>query len=315
MPNLDPLFSPVFVDASRVHHLDGWEIGEDNLSGSRPKQVLFCPKTQAHRIFKFAKRPHERAQVWSEATASFIAGDLLGMEVQHVSIGKRGERIGNVLQFVYNRATETFEEGESWVLRVNPSFEVKEGRDHTIDVFLEASEAAGINPTDAVQFLAKLLAFDALISNSDRHQENWAFKRVGDVVDYAPLYDNGTSLGASVAEETLSERWCNLTGAMLDQKIHKHLRNGRHHFRHSPGDRHGVPFGELCRYFCERFPETRVHFEAAAAVDLSPLDQLYAQFSNLSGIPEDHIFTENRAKQFTALLKGGQERLKAIFRE
>ena len=52
----------------------------------------------------------------------------------------------------------------------------------------------------------KVLIFDVLIGNSDRHHSNWGvvFKEATNKVKLAPLYDNGSSLCAYVEEKDIS---------------------------------------------------------------------------------------------------------------
>lgn len=53
----------------------------------------------------------------------------------------------------------------------------------------------------------KMLIFDALIGNSDRHQSNWAYivdERTR-LLSFSPLYDNGSSLCSYILDENIPD--------------------------------------------------------------------------------------------------------------
>lgn len=82
------------------------------------------------------------------------------------------------------------------------------------------------------QWWVNALVFDALIGNTDRHQDNWGliFSMQEDrptAARLAPLFDNGTSLG----HERFVERVRGWGVAELDRYISK----GQHHVRWAPG--------------------------------------------------------------------------------
>jgi hypothetical protein len=86
------------------------------------------------------------------------------------------------------------------------------------------------NIANRIAFWAKLLAFDALIGNTDRHSENWgllANKPPGET-DWqfimAPAFDHGTSLAYQVRDE-------DITRESAPAAISRHLGRGTHHLR------------------------------------------------------------------------------------
>lgn len=68
------------------------------------------------------------------------------------------------------------------------------------------------------QFWVKVLLFDFLIGNSDRHHSNWALLKQFDQ-QYAPcpLYDNGFSLCSYVTEEQMERLFSKDAGPMKRQ--------------------------------------------------------------------------------------------------
>lgn len=59
----------------------------------------------------------------------------------------------------------------------------------------------------------KIMVFDALVGEQDRHEENWGITKIGNKYKISPLYDNGDSLlrsfkDASYAEQYYSGKKC-----------------------------------------------------------------------------------------------------------
>ncbi|MCY4314568.1 MAG: hypothetical protein OXC66_00460 [Roseovarius sp.] len=68
-----------------VAQLDDWISLEEPTPGSRDKLTVINPANGNYYIFKLPKRQREH-QIWSELIASYIAGDLLGWDVQTVEL-------------------------------------------------------------------------------------------------------------------------------------------------------------------------------------------------------------------------------------
>ena len=83
------------------------------------------------------------------------------------------------------------------------------------------------------QWWAEALLYDALIGNSDRHQDNWGliFDAVGreppnmPPCRLAPLFDNGTSLG--------HERFPDRVAGWADSRLEQYIERGTHHIKSS----------------------------------------------------------------------------------
>lgn len=56
------------------------------------------------------------------------------------------------------------------------------------------------------QDFIKVIFFDYIIGNTDRHQNNWGvIKKNEDIIKLAPVYDNGSSLCSYVTEDKIEE--------------------------------------------------------------------------------------------------------------
>ena len=53
----------------------------------------------------------------------------------------------------------------------------------------------------------KIMVFDALIGEQDRHEENWGITRIENQYKFSPLYDNGENLLRDFKNEQLAEKY------------------------------------------------------------------------------------------------------------
>ena len=241
-----------FISWTPIVNVDGWHRAEEFPTGSRIKFTLIDPATGRHYIFKLPRQQREH-QIWSELLASYIAGDLLGWEVQHTSIARREGRLGNLLAYVYepgggDTAQETFIEGLNLCKQVDPDFDVEKGTRHTLPLLLEVCDRVlvsqyGMASKEVMDFWARTLAFDSLVSNTDRHAENWAIIKGQGGTRMSPLYDNGSSLGCGLENVGLARAFDD-AGAVKPAHVHKMRMKGRHHVRIDLPGKRGAKFDD-----------------------------------------------------------------------
>ena len=312
-----------FISWTPIVDLDKWPQTEEYPTGSREKVTLIDPGTGRHYIFKLPKERREH-QIWSELLASFIAGDLLGWEVQRASIAQRKGRLGNLLEFVYepremNAVQETFTEGEKLCKQVDPEFDVEKGTRHTLPLLERVCDDVlvcefGMARKDIMEFWARTLAFDSLISNTDRHAENWAIITGQSGSRMAPLYDNGSSLGCGFDEVGLNRAF-DKNGEVKPAHINKMRKKGRHHVRIQSACSRGSKFEELCTAFLARFPEGRQWFEEAGEVEIDAVSDVMASIRKETSLSDPHQLSKRRQAHIYAMLQMGTERLKNTLRQ
>lgn len=307
------------IYVNNVVVIDDWYSLDESLVGSRVKQTFADPETDSLYIFK---EPNHRrdALIWSELIASFICGDLLDWPVQHAQIATRDGRVGNLLKYIFDPHHQTLIAGELLCKHYDPEFDPKQGRRHTWPLIRKIheeffGEKFVHTGSQYVTYWARAVAFDTLISNSDRHAENWSFILANDLENapdeikggslMAPFYDNGTSMGCEVDSVGL-KRWFDNNGEVIISKLQAYTNRGCHHLRDGFNR---YPFTELTRVVLSEFSDTRSEFEAVAGLDLSRLDPVFEDIMHLSELPEAFKMTAQRRVQITRLLQEGQARV------
>lgn len=311
-----------FISFNPVVTVDGWDRTEELPTGTREKVTLIDPETGGYYIFKYPKERREH-QIWSELLASYIAGDLLDWEVQHTSIAERGGRLGNLLGYIFepgtaDKAQETFTEGWTLCTEMDPEFDVDKGTRHTLPLLMQVAEKVqepefGVSKECFLDFWARALALDTLISNTDRHAENWAIIRGPAGARMAPLYDNGSSLGCGIDIVGL-DRVFDSKGRITSGHLDKQFKNGRHHVRVEAPHKHGGLFVDVCSEFLRLAPGGRHWFEQVEAVDIDKICDLMDSISTDLPLDEAYFLSEKRQQHICAMLQIGRERIRNALR-
>jgi hypothetical protein len=306
------------VTISDIPDVGSWDRAEERPTGSREKVTVIEPDRGTYHIFKFPK-PDREHQIWSELLASYIAGDLLGWEVQHTGLGIENGRCGNLLEYVFEpgrkgHAQETFTEGWTFCKQVDPEFDFDKGTRHTLPLLVRVCDevltpAYGLDRGEFLDFWAKAVALDSLISNTDRHAENWAIVTGPDGSRMAPLYDNGSSLGCGLDEKRLNGVFDG-RGNILANHLDGQRRKGRHHLRVSEPSKKGSHFGSVCSGILEIHPDGKRWFEVVEALDINKIADLMVRIGTETDLPEPYLLTERRQQHIYAMLQIGLERIR-----
>lgn len=254
--------------------------------GARAKDAVFAPDAPTDPVivpgkrylFKRSKRSYPD-QFWGEIVAYRI-GCLLGVEVPPAFAAWNSTTgiSAALIEWFYADGAESFLLAGDYLLKINPDFDREKGEQHNFKdniILMRAFSLAKMLKGDWRQWWVDALLFDALIGNTDRHQDNWGFVYAAGQFRLAPLFDNGTSLG----HERFPNKFLTWTGADLERYIVK----GRHHVRWSLSDSKPLQghFALLERVIQE-WPDTRevarqrLNFDVSklsdAIVDLTEID-------------------------------------------
>lgn len=209
--------------------------------GARDKEMVWSPAEAVGEIkpkwpYLFKESIYRYPdQYWTELVA-YIVSNHLNVDVPRVFPAfKRTEEgivSGSLIEWFYDVESERFIHGGSYFKRLIPEFDDKTGKHHNLKDFvliLRTLVQYASLETNVLFWLADMALFDALIGNTDRHQENWGivFKEDGSS-QMSPLFDNGTSLG--------HERFVDNVKNWDKQRIVAYVKRGCHHFRYTRND-------------------------------------------------------------------------------
>ena len=170
-------FIPTFTDIS------GWNIiPYTNTGGTRSKQIAIHPYTEKQFFFKGSKVVKETGEIkyptefWSEIVSSKI-GQYLGFTVLDYNIGYSEhniQKVGCLSQSMIEHSVNRLTEGVTYLTGFKPSYRpaLKDHQvQYTFQFICEALNSFELN--EHIDNIIELVIFDSIISNSDRHQENW----------------------------------------------------------------------------------------------------------------------------------------------
>lgn len=231
--------------------------------GARAKDAVFAPSpppepviTPSKRyLFKRSKRSYPD-QFWGEVVA-YRVGCLLGLQVPPAFAAWNSQtgHCAALIEWFYNDNNEAFVMAGDFLQKIRKDFDRKHGAQHNLIDNMHLLRAFAIRKLLEPgwrQWWVDALLFDALIGNTDRHQDNWGliFIRTEQVARcrLAPLFDNGTSLG----HERFTDRVSSWTAADYDRYISK----GTHQLKWALTDPLRGHFSLLQRAL-EEWPDTR----------------------------------------------------------
>lgn len=148
-----------------------------NTGGTRNKKVYLNPENGKLYYFKESLRKEGKDykyEFWSEIVASEV-GKQLGFDILPYHIAIRRETVGCISESMIDLATEELVEGGKYLQAFDNTFDPEDRKlrfQYDVQLILGALRFFGLEKF-YVNFIESIL-FDALIGNSDRHQENWA---------------------------------------------------------------------------------------------------------------------------------------------
>ena len=242
MPHrLQPLIQATAFDVA------DWEVDAEFgvfPQGARAKDAVFAPAPPSdlalvggkRYLFKRSKRSYPD-QFWGEVIA-YRVGCLMGLQVPpaFAAFNSRTGYSAALIEWFYRDGAELFMLGGDFMQMVREGFDRDKGTQHNlqdVELLMRLLARTKALSQNWRQWWVDGLFFDALIGNSDRHQDNWGliFDAVGreppnmPPCRLAPLFDNGTSLG--------HERFPERVGGWTDSRLDQYINKGTHHIKSS----------------------------------------------------------------------------------
>lgn len=283
--------------------------------GARAKDAVSAPNPVPEPVivpgkrylFKRSKRSYPD-QFWGEVVAYRI-GCLMGISVPpaFVAWNSRTGLCAALIEWFYMDNLETFIMAGDFLLKVRPDFDREKGKMHNmkdIEVLMRAFANTKLFQSNWHQWWVDALLFDALIGNTDRHQDNWGIVFSSDGFRLCPLFDNGTSLG--------HERFPDRVSHWSVQALEHYVGKGSHHVRWSLDD--AVPTRghmALLELALNAWPETQA--PARKRIEFSA-EELVASIDDLVGIDVPVRLSPERLAFMLRLLHRRHEILKALLK-
>jgi len=289
--------------------------------GARAKDAVFAPAHGPHDsillpewryLFKRSKGSYPD-QFWGEIIAYRI-GCELGLEVPpaFAAVNSTTGHCAALIEWFYDDSIERFVLAGDFLTKLFPEFDRDRGTRHNLveNSALIRTLSAGNSvsfDTNWRQWWVDALLFDALIGNTDRHQDNWGFVFRSDAsvthIRLAPLFDNGTSLG--------HERFTDRTASWGPEEILKYCAKGKHQAKWSTKDDPPVKqHVELLHRAVSEWSDARELLQARLAISF---DQLVNCVSDLPSLQMPVPLTEDRLAFILRLLSQRLNTLKYAF--
>jgi hypothetical protein len=236
--------------------------------GTREKKLVYCPVNspytfveKGHRyLFKLSVRKCPE-QFWIEIFAYHL-GQKMGVEVPptFVAIDDREQQCGALIRWFLEDvmlgentlpAMEKFASGGDLIQGYIENFDRKSGSQHNLETISNKIFQEKYPQVEWKQHWAKTFVFDALIGNTDRHQDNWGLiTNKYNSARITPAFDNGTSMG----HEIKADRFHLYAD---DGKLNRYIAKGMHHIRWDLEAAAQLQHGDFLKKYTTQFPETR----------------------------------------------------------
>lgn len=160
--------------------ISGWQFNiYQNTGGTRSKKIALHPDSNKEFFFKGSKELDTGeirypTEFWSEIVSSKI-GQFLGFNMLDYNIGYNEndkQKIGCLSKSMVEHTENNLTEGKSYLTGYNPKYNPEtDKKEYTFQFIRKALNSFRLEKY--INNLIEVIIFDALISNSDRHQENW----------------------------------------------------------------------------------------------------------------------------------------------
>ncbi|WP_303902941.1 hypothetical protein [Thiohalomonas denitrificans] len=233
--------------------------------GARDKSLLISPEPKPHLFLipshrYLFKKSFERypEQFWAEIIA-YRVGCLIKAPVPPAFVGWDSDNgvCGALVEWFLEYPgdpAERYVPGGDIMTDMIKGFDRRRGRQHnfvSIERYSTVSRRSGKLDGDWLLWWCDTLLLDALVGNTDRHQDNWGLLwRDSERARMAPAFDNGTSLGHELVNRKLA-------GFADPDRMARYIERGTHHMRWRLGDESQAQHSQLVVQLCERHPTLR----------------------------------------------------------
>lgn len=190
----------------------GWEPADEEFLGTKPKQWVRDPD-QVLWLWKESTIQHDllhgdfrKGDDWAEVIAGRV-GEALVVPVAHVQLAIRGDRFGVISRSVLADDSEILVHGNELLSEGGRTASDPHDRmGYTVGAVELALHSVSppvgsdVSLRSALDSFVGYLLLDALVGNTDRHQDNWATIRSPAGRWLAPSFDHASSLGFQLSD-------------------------------------------------------------------------------------------------------------------
>lgn len=170
-----------------------------NAKGSRVKKIVI-DKDGKKAFFKYQGKDYLVSEACSEKMSYEIA-KTLRYDCARIELAKDEEGTIGVLNYLFVDIGTTEHIDAVSYLNIHDDERPKYYTISNIKKVLDELDETLFND------FIKIMIFDALVGEQDRHEENWGIERIGEKYKISPLYDNGCNLLRNFRDETYAEKY------------------------------------------------------------------------------------------------------------
>lgn len=170
-----------------------------NAKGTREKKLVIDNHNQLA-FFKYQGKNYIVSEACSEKICYEIA-KVLGYDCARIELAEDSNGNLGVLNYLFVRINSIEHSDAIDYLNIHDKERSKFYTISNIKTTLDNLDKNLFNG-----FL-KIMLFDALVGEQDRHEENWGIKKINGQYIISPLYDNGCSLLREFKDETFAEKY------------------------------------------------------------------------------------------------------------
>ena len=170
-----------------------------NIKGTRPKRMVIDNKGNKA-IFKYEGIGYTSTESCSEKLCYEIA-KILGYNCARIDLAKDDNGTLGILNYLFvDISKDEHTDAVSYLSKYNSERNLF----YTISNIKKILDDLD---SDLFAQFVKIMIFDALVGEQDRHEENWGIRKIGDKYELSPLYDNGDSLLANFKNEEFAQKY------------------------------------------------------------------------------------------------------------
>lgn len=248
--------------------------------------------------------PRAPFEVWSEVLAYEI-GTLIGVDVPLCVPSKCHGTWGVLVKSFLESQGDSLIHGGDLLAIFDPHYDREMGTRGSIQAIQDVLRSLGNEAL--VESLFRILLFDALIGNRDRHQENWGLviRKSGQrAYEVAPAFDNGASLAKEFkADEAMANKWATVGLSEYAERGTSEVR-----WQTSLTFEHLTHFEFLHRHF-QSYPWSVPIAEELLSYNSDAMLALVERTRVLSQLCEGIELSDYRAEQIVALVAYRRRRI------